>query len=154
MKIRDVLLLKDAKYRAVVTIGPNETVLAAIQKLVEHDRGSLPVCDDEGRLVGIITERDVVRKCLAHGISYANIRVEDIMTHQVAIGTLEDDADYAISVMNRKRVRHLPILDGQKVVGMISMRDLLGVELEETKAQIRYTDLLPRRTRSQRPRLI
>jgi CBS domain-containing protein len=108
----------------------------------------LPVCDDESRLVGIVTERDIVRKCLGHGVSYANIRVKDIMTHQVAIRTLEDDSDYAISVMKQKRIRHLPILDDLKVVGMISMRDLLGVELEETKAQIRYIDLLPRRARS------
>jgi CBS domain-containing protein len=152
MKIRDVLKLKEAKYREVVRIGPAETVSAAIQKLVAYDRGSLAVCDEEGRLVGIITERDIVRKCLIREDSCPNIRVQDVMTGKVAVGTLDDDLDYALSVMKQKRVRHLPILDeSKKVVGMVSMRDLLGIELEETRAQIRYIDLLPRDTRIQRP---
>jgi len=147
MKIRDLLKIKDFKYRIVVTVGPNDTISAAIQKLVEHDRGSLPVCNDKGELVGIITERDIVRKCFARSDAFANIKIQDIMSKQVAIGNPEDDLDYAISVMKQKRIRHLPIVDNQKVVGMISMRDLLGVQLEETKAEIRYAGLLSRRTR-------
>jgi len=150
MKIRDLLKIKDFKYRIVVTVGPNDTISAAIQKLVEHDRGSLPVCNDKGELVGIITERDIVRKCFARSDAFANIKIQDIMSKQVAIGNPEDDLDYAISVMKQKRIRHLPIVDNQKVVGMISMRDLLGVQLEETKAEIRYAGLLSRRTRFRR----
>ncbi len=60
MKIRDLLKIKG---RPVITIRPNETVAAAIQKLAEYDRGSIPVCNEKGELVGIITERDIVRKC-------------------------------------------------------------------------------------------
>lgn len=146
MKIRDLLKIKG---RPVITIGPNETVSVAIQKLVENDRGSLSVCNDKGELVGIITERDIVRKCLARSDAFANIKIQDVMTRQVAIGTAEDDLDYAISVMRQKRIRHLPIVDNQTVVGMVSMRDLLDVQLSETKAEIRYAGLLPRRT--QRP---
>ena len=146
MNIRDLLKLKDFKHRTVVTVEPNEVITAAIQKLVEHDRGSLPVCNDKGKLVGIITERDIVRKCFASSCAFANIKIRDIMTEQVAIGTPEDDLDYAINIMKQKRVRHLPIVDDQKVVGMISMRDLLGKQYEETKAEIKYANLLPRRT--------
>jgi CBS domain-containing protein len=73
-----------------------------------------------------------------------SIKIEDVMTKGVAIGVPEDDLDYAISVMKQKRIRHLPIVDRQKVVGMISMRDLLDVQLSETKAEIRYAGLLPR----------
>jgi len=134
MKIRD-LLLKDAKHRTAATIGPNETVMAAIQKLVELNRESLPVCDEEGRLVGVITEGDIERKCLVYGESYANIRVRDVMTLQLAVGTPDDDSEYAISVMKQKKIQHLPILDGQKITGMISMRDMPGVGLEETKLE-------------------
>ncbi len=143
MKIRDLLKIKD---RPVISIGPNETISAAIQKLVEHDRGSLPVCNDKGQLVGIITERDIVRKCIARTDSFANIKIQDVMTKQVAIGIPGDDLYYAISVMKQKRIRHLPIVDNQYVVGMISMRDLLDVQLEETSTEIRYAGLLPRRT--------
>ena len=152
MKIRDLLKLKDFKYRTVVTVGPNEDISAAIRKLVENDRGSLPVCNEKDELVGIITERDIVRKCFARSGDFASIKIKDIMTKQVAIGIPEDDLDYAIDIMKQKRIRHLPIVDDQRVVGIISMRDLLGVQYEETKAKIRYASLLPRRTRFGGPR--
>jgi len=139
MKIRDLLKVKG---RPVITISPTDSVAAAIKKLAEYDRGSIPVCNDKGELVGIITERDIVRKCFMDRLS--NIRIEDVMTKGVAIGAPEDDLDYAISVMKQKRIRHLPIIDQQHVVGMISMRDLLDVQLSETKAEIRYAGLLPR----------
>jgi CBS domain-containing protein len=141
MKIRDLLKIKG---RSVITIGPNETVAAAIQKLVDYDRGSIPVCNEKGELVGIITERDIVRKCFARIGALSSIKIEKVMTTGVAIGAPEDDLDYAISVMKQKRIRHLPIVDHQQVMGMISMRDLLDVQLSETKAEIRYAGLLPR----------
>jgi len=141
MKIRDLLKIKG---RQVITIRPNETVAAAIQKLAEYDRGSIPVCNEKGELVGIITERDIIRKCFVPMDTLASVEIEDVMTKGVAIGAPEDDLDYAISVMKQKRIRHLPIIDQQQVVGMISMRDLLDVQLSETKAEIRYAGLLPR----------
>ncbi len=154
MKIKDLLKMKDLKYRSAVTVGPDEAISMAIQKMVEHDRGSLPVCNDIGELVGIITERDMVRRCLAYGDVFPNIKVQDIMTKQVVIGIPEDDLNYAISVMKQKRIRHLPIVEYGKVVGTISMRDLLGVQLEEMEAEIRYASLLPRRPRYGGPRLV
>ena len=61
MKLKELFNMKDFKYRDLVTVGQSEAVSAAIQKLIAHDRGSLPVCNDNGDLVGIITERDIVR---------------------------------------------------------------------------------------------
>jgi len=74
--------------------------------------------------VGIITERDIARNCSLDD-SCANIFIQDAMSEDVAIGSPEDDLDYAISIMKQKRIRHLPIVDKGNVVGMISMRDLL-----------------------------
>lgn len=138
MRLGELLNKKDFKYRALVTVKPQENILAAVQKLVEHDRGSLPVCDDKGELVGIITERDIVRTILAHPKDFAKTRIDDFMSKKIVVGTLEDDLDYAITVMKVQRIRHLPIMDGNRVVGMISMRDLLGVELEESKLHTRF----------------
>ena len=145
MKIRDILKLKEFRYRAVVTVSPNDFVSAAIRKLAEHDRGSLPVCNDKDELVGIITERDIMRKCFARGDDFINKKIMDVMTKQVAIATPEDDLDYAINTMKQKRIRHIPIIDAKKVVGMLSMRDILGFQYAETKAEIRYVHMLPRR---------
>jgi CBS domain-containing protein len=146
MKIRDLLKIVS---RPVITIGPNDTVSAAVQKLAEYDLGSLPVCNGKGDLVGIVTERDLVRKCFKSIDACANFKVQDVMTKEVAVGTLDDDLEYAISAMKQKRIRHLPIVDNQRVVGMVSMRDLLDVELKESQAELRYAGLVTR-SRSRR----
>ena len=139
MKIGELLNSKDFKHRTVVTIEPNETILAAIQKLSEHDRGSLPVCNSKGELAGIITERDIVRKAFAQSdASMQKLRVKDVMSTQIIIGSPDDDLSYAIRVMKERRIRHLPIMDKLKVIGMISMRDLLGMQLEECQTEARY----------------
>ena len=136
MKLGDLLNAKDPKYRTAITVKPNESIAAVIQKLVEHDRGSVPVCNEAGELVGIITERDIVRKCNLKDSK--KIKVQDVMSRKVVIGKPEDDLDYAINVMKQARIRHLPIVDGKKVAGMISMRDLLGIKLEESRTEVRY----------------
>ena len=150
MKLSELLNMKDSKYQIPVTIGLNDTVFMAVQKLAEHDRGSLPVCDEKGELKGIITERDIVRKCFGRSGDFSKIKINDVMTEQVAVCIPEDDLDYAINVMKQKKIRHLPIVDGQKVVGMISMRDIFGVQYEETKAEIRYASLIPRHSKGPR----
>jgi len=147
MKIRDFLKIKA---HPVITIGPNDTLSSATQKLVENNIGALPVCDNQGVLVGIISERDLLKEYFQHSGILGNTKVQDVMTKSVAVGTPEDDLDYATSVMNQKRIRHLPVVVDQKVAGIISIRDIVSFQLEETKAQIRYIGLLPRRTRFER----
>ena len=137
MKLGELLSSKDFKYRVLVTVGQDETVSVAIRRLAEYDKGSLPVHDDKGELAGIITERDIVRKCVARK-DCAKMKVRDVMSKRVVIGTLEDDLSYAISVMKQQRIRHLPIVENKKVIGIISMRDLLGVQLEECTAQAHF----------------
>lgn len=130
--------MKDFKYRVLATVKKDDTISTTIAKLIEHDRGSISVCNDSGELVGIITERDIVRKCSSHkDFNPDTTLVNDMMSRDVVIGNPDDDLDYAISVMKKKRIRHIPIVDGRKLIGMISMRDLLGVRLEESTDQIR-----------------
>ena len=138
MKLKDLLTIKDSRHRIPVTIGADESVSSAIQKLIEHDRGSLPVCNEKGELVGIITERDIVRKCFASSGAIGEMVIRDVMSPQVIKGTKQDDLDYAVSIMKEKRIRHIPIVDNNKVIGMISMRDLLGMLLEEYKVEVNY----------------
>ncbi len=143
MKIKDFLKIKG---HSVITIRPNETLSSAVEKLVNNDIGALPVCNEKDVLVGIISERDLLNWCFQRSIILGNTEVHDAMTKNVAVGTPEDDLDYVTSVMKQKRIRHLPIVVDQKLEGIISMRDIVGFQLEETKAQIRYVDLLPGRT--------
>jgi CBS domain-containing protein len=145
MNIRDMLKATGFKSQSLLTVGPDEFVLAAIRKLSEHNKGALPVCNDKDELVGIITERDIIRKCFAGGDDFTNKKIMDIMTKQVAIATLDDDLDYAINTMKKEKIRHLPIAEGKKVLGIISMRDILGFQYEETRTEIKYMHLLPQR---------
>jgi CBS domain-containing protein len=135
MKIKDLLKIKD---RRVIIIGPNETVHAAIQKLVENNIGALPVCDAKGVILGIVSERDLLRECSQRIMAIGSTKVKDVMTKDIAIGTFEDDLDYVISAMMQKGVRHLPIMAGPKLYGMISIRDIVEVQLQEYQVQVRY----------------
>ena len=146
MNIRDMLKVTGFKSKSLITVGPDELVSAAIQKLADNNKGALPVCNDKNELVGIITERDIVRKCFVGGVDFKNKKIMDIMTKQVAIATLDDDLDYAVNTMKKKGIRHLPIMEDKRVVGIISMRDIVGFQYEETKAEIKYIHLLPKRS--------
>ncbi len=139
MKLNDLLESKDFKYRAKVTVKPDELVSAAVKEMAKYDRGSLAVCDSDGMLTGIITERDIVRKCIAEGKDPGKTRIEEIMTQKIVVAGPDDDVNYAIAVMKELRFRHLPIADKKgSVIGMISMRDLLGVQLEECSTEVRF----------------
>ncbi len=135
MNVRDIL---KTKKRPVITIGPNETVPTAIQKLVENNIGALPVCDARGTILGIVSERDLLRECSQRIKAIAGTKVKDVMTKDVAIGIPEDDIGYIIDIMTQKGIRHLPILDGPRLEGIISMRDIVDAQLEETKARVRF----------------
>ena len=124
--------------RPVITIGPNESAKAAIEKLVEHNIGALPVCDDNGTMLGIITERDLLKECSQRLSAIGRTKVKNIMTEEVAVGTGDDDINYIMNVMTQMRIRHLPIMEGLRLQGMISARDIVESQLEQTKAKVRY----------------
>ncbi len=150
MKIRDFLKIND---RHVITMGPTETLTAAMQKLVENNIGALPVCNDKDELLGIISERDLLKECFQHSSAVGITKVQDVMTQHVIVGTPEDDLDYVTTVMKQNKIRHLPIVVAQKLEGIISMRDNCDLQLNECKIQTRYVVLLPR-THPWRQRLV
>jgi CBS domain-containing protein len=140
MKIRELLDTDEFRSRSSVMVGPDDTVGSAVSKLIEYNIGSLPVCDANGRPLGIITERDIIRKSYNREAEIAYMRVGDIMSKNLVIATMDDDVDYAINAMKQEKIRHLPLVDGNKVVGIISMRDLLGIQLEQANYRIRLLD--------------
>lgn len=143
MKIRDFLKIND---RPVITIGPSETITAAMQKLVENDIGALPVLNNKNELLGIISQRDLLKECFQHSSTVGVTKVQDVMTQHVIIGTPEDDLDYVTTVMKQHKIRHLPIVVAQKLEGVISMRDNCDLQLKECETQTRYIGLVSGRT--------
>ena len=142
MKVRDFIKLKNHK---PITIGEGETVQTAIKILVDNNIGALPVVDDKDKLVGIVSERDILKECLNNSSTIGTRQVREIMTRYVAIATPDEDLDYATSVMKQKGIRHLPVVVNSKVTGMISMRDIVNTQLHDIQAEVSYIGLLQHR---------
>ena len=134
-KIRDFLRTRG---RPVITIGPNDSVETAIKKLVDNDIGALPVCDAKGTMLGIVSERDLLKECASRARSLGSTKIKDIMVTDVVIGVLDDDLDYVMDIMTQRGFRHLPIMEGPELRSMISIRDVVDELLRQSKAHVRF----------------
>jgi CBS domain-containing protein len=135
MKIRDILQVKGSHVHA---IEPDRSVLDAVALLVEHRIGALLVRDADGGVAGIISERDVLRECLHRSAELGRIRVADAMTRNLVVCVPDDEIDYAMGILTKNRVRHLPVVDGDRVAGMISIGDLVKASLDAAEYENRY----------------
>jgi CBS domain-containing protein len=127
--------LLDQKARGVHSIAPDEPVLAAIRKMAEHHIGALLVMSGD-RLVGIVSERDYARKVVLLGRSSTETRVEAIMTSKVVTVNPRQDAHDCMRLMTDKRIRHLPVVQGERVVGVLSIGDLVRAVIQEQERTI------------------
>ncbi len=107
------------------SLGPNDSVFEAIKILAEKGVGALMVMD-KGKLVGILSERDYTRKIALLGKNSKETTVRDIMTSNVLVVTPQTRTRQCMAIMSEKNIRHLPVVDGDTVVGMLSIRDLMN----------------------------
>lgn len=118
------MLVRDLMNSNLVTIAPAESAALAARLLSRYDLGALPVCQNDGRLRGIVTDRDLVLRCLAPGEDPRRLPVGDIMTRSCAWVSPGAELSEAAAVMASAQVRRLPVVDNHKVVGMLSLGDL------------------------------
>ncbi len=118
------------KGTAVHTVGPDASVYEAISLMAEKDVGALVVVDGES-LVGIVTERDYARKITLEGRVSRDTRVAEIMTRRVACARPDQTVEECMALMTDKRVRHLPVLEDERLVGLISIGDLVKAIIAE-----------------------
>lgn len=116
--------VKDLMEGSIVTIAPDETVNQAARLLARHNVGSLPVCGEDGGLRGVVTDRDIVLRCVAVQEDPAKTEVQKIMTRNCATISPKADAREAAQLMAAKQVRRLPVVEADQVVGMVSLGDL------------------------------
>ena len=120
----NVAQLLDDKGTRVYAIAPDASVFSALEQMAEHDIGALPVMD-KNKLVGLISERDYARKVILHGHTSRDLKVREIMSVHVMCASPDDDLKHCMAVMTEKRVRHLPVMDKGKLVGLVSIGDLV-----------------------------
>ena len=123
----------------IFSIAPEATVAEAVSVLAEKGIGSLLVMK-EGGLCGIVTERDYARKVVAGGLSSENTSVADIMTADVFTTGVEQNIDECMMLMTEKRIRHLPVVDGERVIGLISIGDLMKAIISDNQRAIGALD--------------
>jgi CBS domain-containing protein len=131
MRIADVLRGKGG---AVVTINPDATVTELLDGLASHNIGAMVVVGPEG-VKGIVSERDVVRQLHAHGAAVLSLPVEKIMTSMVSTCSPSDTVDSLTLLMTENRVRHVPVLEGGKLIGIVSIGDVVKTRMQELETE-------------------
>ncbi len=135
MNISEVL---SSKGSSVVTVEPGRTVTELVALLAEHRIGAVPVVDG-GSTVGIVSERDVVRRLASEGADVLNQPVSELMTTDLITCTPADALDDIARLMTERRIRHLPVLDGGGLAGIVTIGDVVAArlrELEKTREQL------------------
>jgi len=135
MKLKEVL---DQKASGVLSIEVSKSMQTAVQKMYDKRIGALLVKSETGEPVGILTDRDVLRFYAEELGDASQISVSEVMTQDFFVETLDSTTGHAESVMTEKRVRHLPIVDEGKIVGLISIGDLVKAKLDETVGEAKY----------------
>ncbi len=132
--------LLQAKKKGFWTVTPESSAFEALQLMAEKDVGALLVVGQENRLLGIFTERDYSRKVVLKGRSSKDTPVGDLMTESVYCVSPDDPIENCMSIMNDKRVRHLPVLDRGKLVGLVSIRDVVNMIISERETTIKHLE--------------
>lgn len=135
MKVKDILATKGSR---VVTVEKSSSVIDAMSIFSANRIGSLLVMDKDNNILGIIGARDVLMAVKNHLDDIKTITVEKIMTTNLIVGTLEDSIDYILAVMTENRVRHIPILDGKELKGIVSIGDVVKSQLKEKDVENKY----------------
>lgn len=125
----------EGKSREIITVRPSDSVLVALEVLSAYNVGALPVVEDE-RLVGIFSERDYARKVALKGLTSAMTEVREIMTTQVLCAHLQMSVMECMALMTDKHIRHLPVLEQERLVGVLSIGDLVKTIIEDQQFQI------------------
>ena len=133
--------VKEVMSRRIIAISPEETVAVAARLLSQHNIGALPVCSRDGRLRGMVTDRDIVLRCVAPEADPKSVPVKEIMSRHLAAVAPGDDVRQAARLMARRQIRRLPVVADGNVVGMVSLGDLAQCGRYEMEISRALTDI-------------
>ena len=137
--MKTVKQLLQGKTKALCTVSPGTPVFEALKQMAEKDIGALLVVEN-GRLAGILSERDYARKVILHGKSSHDTPVREIMTERVVYVQPKNTVEECMALMTDKRIRHLPVLDNDKLIGVLSIGDLVKETISEQQFMIKQLE--------------
>ncbi len=123
----------------VVTVAPSDTVRQALEVMARHNIGAVPVLDGD-RLAGIFSERDYARKVVLQGLASDQTQVQAVMSAQVRCASLQDSVLDCMDVMTQLHIRHLPVVEGSRLLGILSIGDLVKAVIEDQRFQIQQLE--------------
>ena len=132
MKVNSILSTKGGN---IISIRPEQTIREAVQLLTQHRIGALVVVMADGRLTGILSERDIIRKAASNEAIFDS-PVSEVMTKNVVTGLPQDEIMSVAHLMTERRFRHLPIMEGERLVGIISIGDVLKLQRDHYRGEI------------------
>ena len=135
MLVKDVLICKQ---RELITAQPATTIKQAMQLLIDNKISSLPVVDENQKLVGIISDKDIFKKIHETEADYRVFTVGQMMTTELIVGLAEDELSYIAGLMTNNRIRHIPIVEQDRIIGIISVGDIIKTQMEHIKIENRY----------------
>ncbi len=144
-----VKTLLEAKPKQVITAVAETTIEQAMDMLIKNKIGCLPVLDPGKKLVGIISDTDIFKKIHQTKGQYDSLTVQDLMKTELIVGLPDDDINYIAGIMDKNWIRHVPIVEGDNVIGMVSLRDIHKTYVKNKEVENRYLmDMLEKRDKS------
>lgn len=135
MLVKDLLKQKS---RDPITVSKGTNVLAAMQLLIEHKISCLPIVDDDRRLIGIISDKDIFTAVYDRQDSFVAYKVADLMATDLIVGVETDDVNYIAGLMTNNRIRHIPIVERDRLTGLISVGDVVKAQMTTIEVENRY----------------
>jgi len=135
MLVRDIL---QSKQRNIVTAIPATTVLEAMDVLISNKISCLPVVDADDKLVGIVSDKDIFRLVYKNQDDFTGVALSDIMSTNLIVGLADDEIDYIAGIMTENRIRHIPIVEKDKMVGLVSQGDVVKKQMKDIQVENRY----------------
>lgn len=135
MLVKDLL---DGNHRKILTIATTNTVFEAMKLLIQNKISCLPVVDKDDALVGIVSDKDIFRLAYQRRTDFPEHKIEQVMSTNLIVGLPEDELSYIATIMTENKIRHIPIVDGRNLAGLVSLGDIVKNQLSDISAENRY----------------
>jgi CBS domain-containing protein len=123
-------------HKPIYYVNTGLSIYDVVSQMARNNVGAVPVLDDGGKLKGIFSERDLMVRCAAKRLDMERTKIEDVMTKGVILMEAHDSYDDCLKIMQQEGIRHIPVREGDKLIGVVSMRDLMQEDAEEKRQEI------------------